>query len=71
MKKFSDLTGYNSNRFCKYDHVFIEGRGCFCETPELARKNNRKTGNEVGLFIEELLHEGVAVYREMHTNVWD
>lgn len=71
MKKFNELTGYNSNKFVKENHVFVQGEGTFYETEELARKNNRKTGNEVGLYIDKYLHEGFEVYRELHSNVWD
>jgi hypothetical protein len=70
-KIFNELTGYNTNQFVKVDHVFIKGEGTFFETKELASKNNHKTGNEVGLHIVTYTHEGVEIYREAQTNVWD
>ena len=71
MKAFNELTGYNENKFVKTNHVFIKGEGCFYETIEAARQAHHKTGNEVGLYIETLIHEGREVYRELNTNVWD
>lgn len=71
MKAFNELTGFNKNKFVKVSHVFIEGEGSFYETIELAKTNHRKTGNEVGLYIETLIHEGREVYRESNTNIWD
>ena len=71
MKGFKELTGYNANRFVKEEHVFIKGEGTWYETIEKAEANNRKTGNEVGLYIAEYVHEGVTVYREFQTNVWN
>ena len=66
-----NLTGYNTNKFVKEEHVFIEGKGTFYFSEEIARKNNYKTGNEVGLFIEEIQHEGTTLYRQLNKNVWE
>ena len=66
-----NLTGYNSNKFVKENHVFVKGEGTFYLTEKEARDNNKKTGNEVGLFLDTLSHEGVTLYRELNTNVWD
>lgn len=71
MKAFNELTGYNSNKFVKENHVFIKGEGTFYETEDLARKNNHKTGNEVGLYIKKYTHERVEVYRELNSNIWN
>jgi len=71
MKTFKDLTGYNTNKFVKENHVFIEGQGTFFETIELAELANKKTGNEVGLYIETYIHEGIEVYKELQSNIWD
>ena len=71
MKKFNELTGFKCNPYVKEDHVFIAGLGCFYETAELARLNNKKTGNEVGLYIETANHDGVSVYRELQENIFD
>lgn len=71
MKAFNELTGYNKNKFVKVSHVFIEGKGSFYETIELAKQNNIKTGNEIDLYIKALMHEGFEVYRELNTNIWD
>jgi len=71
MTIFETLTGHNTNKFVKENHVFIQGEGTFYETKELARKYNIKTGNEVGLFIDEIIHEGMKIYRELSTNVFD
>ena len=71
MKNFKELTGYNSNKFVKTEHVYIKGLGTFYQTEEKARANSHKTGNEVGAYIEKHTHEGVTVYRESFTNVWD
>lgn len=71
MKSFTELTGYNQNKFVKVNHVFIEGQGTFYETKELASKANLKTGNEVGLHFETLIHEGVEVFKELNSNIWD
>jgi len=69
--KNSKLTGYNTNQFVKAEHVFIEGQGTFYFTEEIARNENTKTGNEIGLYIEEILHEGTTLYKELNKNVWD
>ena len=71
MKKFNELTGYNDNKFVKVNHVFIDGEGSFYETKEIARENNYKTGNEVGLHIISIIFEGIEVYREAQTNVFN
>ena len=73
MKNFNELTGFNGNSRVKFenDHVFVMGEGCFFETEELARKNNKKTGNEVGLYINTYIHEGREIYQELNSNVWN
>ena len=71
MKAFKELTGYNSNKFVKENHVFIKGAGTFYETKELADKNNTKTGNEVGLHIVEYNHEGNTIYNQKSSNAWN
>ena len=71
MKKFEQLTGYNTNPFVKENHVYVEGCGTFYATVDDARKNNKKTGNEVGLHIDKITHDGVELYRELQTNIWD
>ena len=68
---FQNLTGYNSNKFVKVDHVFIPGEGSFYETRELAISNYGKTGNEIGFHIVEFLHEGVIVFKGAQINVFD
>lgn len=70
-KAFKDLGGYNANPRVNYEHVFIPGEGCFSETPELARANNRKTGNEVGLYIVTRNHEGRDIFLERQSNLFD
>ena len=73
MKSFKELTGYNKNKFCKAEHVFIEGEGCCFETEEKARKyaNNNSSSNWIGLVIDKIKHEGNTVYHYHFTNVWD
>lgn len=71
MKTFEQLTGYNENIFVKNDHVFIENVGTFYKTKQIAKERNLKTGNEVGLYIESYIHEGVIVYRELQQNLFD
>ncbi len=69
--KMRNLTGYNTNKFVKAEHVFIESKGTFYFTEEIARKENSKTGNEVGLYVEEIHHEGITLYRELNKNIFD
>ena len=71
MKNFKNLTGYNSNKYVEVNHVFIKGEGTFYETKELANKNNKKTGNEVGLKYEIIKHEGVNIYKQLSSNAWN
>lgn len=71
MTEFKKLTGYNENGFVTVDHVFIKGEGVFFETEELAIEHNSPALNQVGKFIDKRIIEGVEVYRQLHTNVWN
>lgn len=67
-----NLTGYNQlSPRVKGNHVFIKGSGTFYATKEDADKYNRKTGNEVGLYYEEVVHEGVTLYKQLSSNAWN
>jgi len=71
MTTIENLQGYNSNKFIKENHFFIDGVGTFYESEEIAIKNKARTGNEVGAYIDTLIIQGVKVFRELHTNCWD
>mgnify|MGYP003402506466 CR=1 FL=1 len=71
MKAFNELTGYNTNKFVKENHVFIQGEGTFYETKELAIKYGHDKMIFVGVSVGTYIHEGVEVFRTGATNVWD
>ncbi|MGH0945584.1 hypothetical protein ACQVTS_32065 [Bacillus mycoides] len=53
------------------DYVFIEGEGTWFFSKEDANKAHYKTGNEVGLYYKEKEVDGVLMYRQCESNVWD
>lgn len=65
------IKGYNANKFVKAEHVFIEGQGSFFFSEKSAKENTCCNGNSVGVYTEKITHEGVELFREMCTNVWD
>ena len=71
MKAFEELTGYNTNKFVKENHVFIKGNGTYYKTEELALKYGHDKNIFVGVSVSTYIHEGVEVFRTGATNIWD
>lgn len=65
------ITGYNGNKLIKAEHVFIEGKGTFYLSEKSAKENTCNNSNSVGIYMETIIHEGIELFREMCTNVWD
>ena len=70
MTTFENLKGYNTNKFVKENHVFIEGFGTFYKTIEIA-KNQFNSKNCVGIYLETKNIKGLNVFRYLNSNVWN
>ena len=70
MTTFENLKQYNTNKFVKENHIFIEGEGTFYKTIEIAKKEF-DSRNCVGVYLETKKINSLNVYRYLNRNVWD
>lgn len=59
----------NGNKFVKVSHVFVEGRGCFFQTRDIAIDQGT-SANGVGLWVETIEFDGQTWFRAGNENVW-
>ncbi len=62
-------TMLNGNKFAKELHVFVNGKGTYYPTKEIALKNGLHP-NFVGLWIDTIEFDGNTWYQAGNTNVY-
>jgi hypothetical protein len=60
----------NGNKFVKVPHLFVVGKGTFFPTAEIAQAQ-AYSANGVGMWTEEIEHDGKTYFQSGYTNVWD
>lgn len=71
METLTKVFKANKRESNKLDYKFVDGKGCFFFSKEDADKGHYKTGNEVGLYFNELEIDGVKMYQQGERNCWD